>query len=142
MWCENCRKDFESNDGVCPDCGSKPEELVLAATANDEIEADIITAKLTAAGIPVLPRYRESGDFLKVFMGNSCFGVDLYVPASVKEDAFQILQATEITPEDIKTEDAEATETAVKSDQKNMVLLVIGVLAVLLLFSFLLSKLL
>lgn len=131
MWCEHCQKEFESEEGICPDCGHEPQKLVLVATANDEIEAEIISAKLEAAGIPVLPRYRENGAYLKVYMGNSNFGVDLYVPGSAQKEALEILNTNEISPEDILEEDLALTEETVKGDQKNMTLFTLGVLVVL-----------
>jgi predicted DNA-binding protein (UPF0278 family) len=132
--------NFEAEKSVCPRCGHRSEELALVATANDGIEAEIIEAKLKAADIPVLTRYRESGDFLKIYMGNSCFGVDLYVPASLKEEAQEILSINEISPEEIKEEDLYITQKTVETDQRNMTLFVVGVLVVFIILFFVLSK--
>lgn len=67
------------------------EEAFLISTA-DSIEAGMIEALLTANDIPVLKKYRESGGYLKIVMGDSMFGVDLFVPAELLEKAVEIIE--------------------------------------------------
>lgn len=140
MWCAHCKKDFESDDNRCPDCGGEPEELLLVATAASEMEAEILKSKLEAAGIFVFPRHRESGDFLKIYMGSTPFGIDLYVPSSSVREAQELLAITEIADEEIAEEDREATEKTVGDDQNRMLLVVGGVLVMFIILIFALIK--
>ena len=82
-------------------------------TVSNNIEAEMIEALLNSLKIPVLKKYREAGDYLKVYMGGTNFGVDLYVPSKLLENAKDCilgmqesnfdkeLQVTEAEPLDI-----------------------------------------
>ncbi|RNC29102.1 MAG: hypothetical protein AWM53_01022 [Candidatus Dichloromethanomonas elyunquensis] len=72
----------------------KPEERNINWTfitqAASENEANIIESVMDSEGIPVAKRYRESGDYLRIYMGMTNLGVDIYVPEDMAERA-QIL---------------------------------------------------
>lgn len=61
-------------------------------TAADSIEAGMIEALLNANDIPVLKKYKESGGYIKIVMGDSIYGVDLYVPAELLDKACEIIE--------------------------------------------------
>ena len=110
MWCNTCKAEFDAPDNICPTCQNAQTEAVFLVAAANEIEAQIIIAKMEAADIPVLTKHRESGSYMKIYMGTSIFGMDLYVPAGAYEDAKELPYATQILPEDIKDEDFAATQ--------------------------------
>jgi len=69
-----------------------PEGMELFITASDNFEADIIESFLKTSGIPVIRRHRESGDFLTVLMGNTAYGIDLFVPEERAKEARELLE--------------------------------------------------
>lgn len=64
-------------------------------SVKDDIEASIVEAKLRASGIPTLKRYREAGGYLEIYMGMNSFGVDLYVPRHLLEEARIVYSLTD-----------------------------------------------
>ncbi|MCR4442752.1 MAG: hypothetical protein QHH10_10525 [Peptococcaceae bacterium] len=69
------------------------EKWAFLTQIEDDREADVIESMFGFYGIPLLRKYRWAGGFLKVFMGVSSFGVDLYVPESVLNISREILEA-------------------------------------------------
>jgi len=69
------------------------EEFFLSV--KDDIEASIVEAKLRASGIPTIKRYREAGGYLEIYMGMNSFGVDLYVPRHLLEEAQVVYSLTD-----------------------------------------------
>jgi len=65
---------------------------VFLLTAANSIEADMIGQLLKANGIPVLKKYKGMGGFLKIYMGDSIYGVDLFVPAELLDKARDIIE--------------------------------------------------
>lgn len=132
-WCPICRLEYQEGYENCSDCdvplveelppapreepaatfGPEDEPVFLVSSA-DGFEADIIAAKLEAFGVPVMKRHRETGDYLKIYMGASPFGIDLYVPARELEKARDIL---ENVPEVSGDEQGE-TEEEILEDQE------------------------
>ena len=105
-YCPKCRAEFREGITTCSECncdlveeleqidtGIKPqyEEAFLLSAANS-IEADMIEALLNSNDIPVLKRYKESGGYMKIYMGETIFGVDLYVPRPILEKAREIVE--------------------------------------------------
>lgn len=86
-------------EGLKMDVSSKPEETtaqggwILITEAVNEIEADVIQSILESEGIPSLKKYNESSGYLKIYMGMTNFGVEIYVPDELKEKAQAILNA-------------------------------------------------
>ena len=117
MWCPACQKTVHFAKR-CPSCGgelqkawgrsSRPEEAVpwpqtedgepvtpvylcncVSVSLVDEVTANM----LNAAGIPTLRRFSNGGDLGRVVLGMSGFGVDLYVPETMLEEARALLEA-------------------------------------------------
>lgn len=75
------------------------EEAFLLSAANS-IEADMIEAILNANDIPVLRKYKESGGYLKIYMGDTIYGVDLYVPQPLLDKARDIIEVAREASQD------------------------------------------
>lgn len=97
MWCKRCKTEYREGFDKCSDCGDTlvdlPEDWLendktyykdkiktrLLITAPDGFEANRYLAALKDAGIPALLKHREAGGYVKVVMGNSIFGMDIFV---------------------------------------------------------------
>jgi len=114
-WCPECRVEYRDGFDACSDCNVKlveklepvkpeqeknknKEEWAYLTTIEDDREVDIIESLLKSYGIRILRKYKWAGGFLKVFMGVSSYGVDIYVPKSRLETARDLLESD---PEDI-----------------------------------------
>lgn len=113
-WCPQCKAEFREGFTRCSDCDTdlvdklettipeekneQKEQWAFLATIEDDREIDIIESLLRSYGIPILRKYRWAGGFLKVVMGVSTYGVDIYVPASRLELGRALLESD---PEDI-----------------------------------------
>ena len=75
----------------------EPAFLTLAMDAN--AETDMLCSMLRAYDIPVLCRYEGEGAFGKVMLGASAQGTSLYVPASMLEDAKNLIRPIDEIPE-------------------------------------------
>lgn len=163
-WCPKCRLEYREGFEKCSECDvdlveeltEEPEAVVepddmgvfLVSTANG-FEADIIGAKLEAYGVPVMRRHRETGDYLKVFMGASPFGVDVYVPSRLLEKAKEILlimpevveEDEEVVAEDMQ-EEMEAEESIAEFNEKKQKWLywLLGIPALIFIVFFLFDK--
>jgi len=110
-WCPECRTEYVAGVKNCSDCGSslvesleteehKDRKLVeydteaFLITAKDEMEANIIKAKLEQYGIPVRKKFREAGEYLSIYMGMSPFCVDLMVPSKLLDTAREVIDAS------------------------------------------------
>lgn len=74
-------------------------EAFLISAAN-EMEASLLISKLNAYDIPVRKKYRESGDYLSIYMGSTPFGLDLNVPSKLLEKAREIITTPEVADND------------------------------------------
>lgn len=63
---------------------------VYLTTVSTELEATMLQQMLEAESIPVLLKYKENGACLRIYMGASNFGVELYVPEPALEQARSI----------------------------------------------------
>ncbi len=68
-------------------------EAFLMTVVNN-IEADLIEAILKNDDIPVLRKYREAGGYLTVFMGDTIYGIDLYVPDKLLDKANELIETS------------------------------------------------
>ena len=75
-----------------------PEGPVFLMNVSDDLSAGMLETLLVEAGIPVLRKYPETGQYLHIVMGSSLYGTDLYVPADHLEAARQLVADFE-TPE-------------------------------------------
>ncbi len=69
------------------------EGLVKLANLLDPLESEMLQDLLRQEGIPVLAKDKESGGYLKIYMGYSMFGEDLYVRESDYERAQELMQS-------------------------------------------------
>lgn len=86
------------------------EEGFLLSAASS-IEADMIEAILKSNDIPVLKKYKESGGYLKIYMGDTIYGVDLYVPQPLLDKAREIIEFSREAPMDETFPDNIVAET-------------------------------
>lgn len=114
-WCPKCKTEFREGVTVCSDCQAElveelpvedeemsgemrkeelqeEEEWAFLQTVEDDRELDVIESVLRSFDIITLRKYRWAGGYLKVVMGVSTFGVDLYVPESRLALAREVLE--------------------------------------------------
>lgn len=91
------------------------EAFLLSAA--DSIEAGMIEALLNVNDIPVLKKYNGSGDYLKILMGNSIYGVDLFVPAGLLDKAAEIIENSREASRDDAFPYNVIPEESIESDQ-------------------------
>ena len=75
------------------DTGERVEPVFLEHLTGSEGEVQMEVNMLSAFGIPVLYKYPNDGEFGKLILGFAGTGVDVYVPATMLEDARNILSA-------------------------------------------------
>ena len=71
--------------------GQKEKAVLLMQTFDSPADTDTVISLLSAYGIPCFKYYDREGGAGKVINGFSGFGVGLYVPASMAEDAQNLL---------------------------------------------------
>ncbi len=69
----------------------KPLEIALLQEAVDDVQLSFIKGVLEGAGIHVLVKERESGDYMRVIAGTSIYGRDVYVEKSLLLKAQELL---------------------------------------------------
>lgn len=133
-WCPKCKVEYREGCKTCSDCGGeledKPEYMEKATkpqfdkeafliSVGDSIEADMLEELLNANSIPVLKKYREAGDYLKIYMGGTNFGVDLYVPSKLLSKAQEIvLNSREVfAVGELQADDAELQDDGQQDDR-------------------------
>ncbi|MGI6669010.1 MAG: hypothetical protein ACOX4M_06315 [Acetivibrionales bacterium] len=106
QFCPGCKAEYKEGIYKCSECGfvlvDEPEigeddidsKSAFLMTAENSIEADVIEAILHAEGIPVLRKYKEAGDYMRIYMGRTIFGVDLFVPSPLLGRARQIIETS------------------------------------------------
>ncbi len=80
---------------------------VYLTTATNSLEAETLEALLQANKIPVLKKFREAGAYLEIYMGTSNFGVDIYVPSDLLEEAQDIIGVTAVEDGESSRQDPE-----------------------------------
>lgn len=75
------------------------EGLALLSTVYDDVLAEIYESQLSEAGIPCVKKDRGSGGAMRVIMGSSCFGTDIFVPEEKLEEAKELLQSLPVEEE-------------------------------------------
>lgn len=101
MKCPKCGAEFMDGNKLCTDCNApliKKEEkkkeqiqyeletegvdVVKLTSASDHVQAELLQGLLKNQGIPSYSMDKESGGYMRVYMGYSIFGEDIYVRAS------------------------------------------------------------
>jgi hypothetical protein len=96
-----------------------PEGMALLITADDKIAADVLESKLEAYGIQTTRKYRETGAYLTILLGNSAYGIDIFVPADKLDEAKDIIaSAEEIKDEDILLDPSFSDEALKKTNEE------------------------
>ncbi|MBO4854032.1 MAG: hypothetical protein J5482_02655 [Oscillospiraceae bacterium] len=86
--------------------GQKERAVLLRHTFDSPAEADMTVSLLSAYGIPSFPYYAGEGGAGKIISGFSGFGVSLYVPESMLQNAVALLAAQPVEEEIKEGEDA------------------------------------
>ena len=73
--------------------GEKEKAVLLKTTFDSPAESDVTVSFLHSCGIPCFKYFDYEGGAGKVINGFSGYGASLYVPASLLEDAKEILEA-------------------------------------------------
>jgi len=77
------------------DDGTPEKAAFLTDAFEADAQADLMVEMLRAYDIPVIKRYMRDGTLGKVVLGFSGYGVGLYVPESMLEDARALLRPAE-----------------------------------------------
>ena len=78
-----------------PKIGNEPEEPVfLKHCTSVDMADELLINMLTAYGIPAVKLYPSNGGFGKVVLGMSGEGADVFVPASMRDDAVSLLEGS------------------------------------------------
>ena len=75
------------------DAAGEPEAPALVSRAPEGALAGMTASLLTAYGIPVFVRDQGDGTLARVVLGGSAYASELYVPASRKDEALELLAA-------------------------------------------------
>lgn len=104
-WCPICRTEYRRGFEQCSDCrvplveeleqfpvkkGQQIDDWSFLLETNNEYEVEVIVSLLAANSIPVLRKDQGAGGYLRIYMGMTNLGTELYVPRSQLEEA-QIL---------------------------------------------------
>lgn len=150
-WCPKCGIEYRDGFEICSDCDCKlsenpvpgemesetgteteveveteselqfDQEAFLISTGSS-IEADMIEGLLNADEIPVLKKYGDGGDYLKIYTGGVITGVDLYVPSHLLDKAKEILEASQgvLGGSEIPEEELEAQALAAQPEDEDI----------------------
>lgn len=130
-WCPKCKAEYREEFNICSGCNvalvselqvdrevDYDKEAFLIAV-NSDLEAQILESLLLSNGIPVLKKYNQAGGYLKIYMGATNFGVNLYVPSRLLKKAQEIvdtqnevdMEGTSISDEENMTDLEKAYQT-------------------------------
>ena len=127
-WCLNCKAEYKEGITTCPDCGNKlidyeskvkanidtmeAMEPILLYSISNQTEESMIVSLLEDANIPVLIKNRGIGGYMKIYMGYSVYGSEIYVDKNDFEKAKELIDANfaESNSEDMETETDELEE--------------------------------
>jgi len=134
-WCPKCRR-FQEEDDLCIHCWielvdtlppepREPENEVLLVSVSDENEANIIQNLLEINKIPSLKKYRDIGGYMKVYMGTSAFGIDIYVPEICVETSREILRTDTSSDGAVSDEIGQTPSSYRPEEKKNVVRLLL-----------------
>ncbi|MGR6835825.1 hypothetical protein [Syntrophomonas erecta] len=69
----------------------KPVEWKRLLNVHDNDQSQVIESLLASENIPVLRKEQGTGNYLRIYMGSSLTGVDIYVPDSCYQQALELL---------------------------------------------------
>ena len=72
--------------------GTPVRPVFLTHLTAVDMEGPIVIGLLESAGIPVVTQHPNNGDFGRIIIGFSGTGLDIYVPATLLEDARAMLE--------------------------------------------------
>ncbi|MGX8795597.1 putative signal transducing protein [Fusibacter sp. JL298sf-3] len=67
--------------------------MKIIRTVDNEIEAQMIAEIFDDYGIEHQSAHRESGAFMQIYMGNSPYGIDIYVAEKDVDKATELVEA-------------------------------------------------
>ena len=100
MWtCSNCKADFESEQGKCPNCGyegNRPQvvgqvEWLTVTTVSNDIEFELVAGLLKMADIPAIKKTKGIDSYVHGILGINLCEIDVVVPGDRYEDALELL---------------------------------------------------
>ncbi len=107
LWCPKCGAEYRDGFEVCSDCQERlvsyPVEILPPESAKlteysflmnvpDGFVCDIIKSKLESFHIPCDIQYTGAAQYIKIFMGTSPEGANIYVPTELLEDARKVVE--------------------------------------------------
>lgn len=87
--------------------GEPVHPVLLTRCPSVDMRDVLLINLLEAYGIPCLKNYPRYGEFGKLMLGMSGFGVDIYVPETMLEDARALCESAPVSGED---EEGEQTD--------------------------------
>ena len=78
------------------------DDLELLTTAYDNEQLAVLRSILESGDIPYMTKERGSGSSVKIIMGFSHFGTDIFVKRDRLEDARALLDATFVDEQDVE----------------------------------------
>lgn len=122
-YCPQCLHSYNEPLTYCEKCGEKLENLdsfevnsfdhmkiTYLTTASSDMEASMLQELLLSNNIPSIKKYREAGGYLSIYMGDTSFGVDIYV------DREQLPLAKSVIPK-INDDESEMLEEEIDSNE-------------------------
>jgi len=101
-------------------------EPVLLCSIADDVNATILVATLEENEIPIVVKKQKAGGYLSIYMGMNAYGVDIYVPAYMLDNAQMILNGiTSDTGDPVEQDDGESNRSAKNRRIKMWLLLAI-----------------
>jgi hypothetical protein len=108
MYCPLCKSEYREGFDYCTTCQCNlvekiiedkdgyveelEEQVAFLVNVSHKNEANMIEEILASNGIKVSKKYREAGAYLNVYMGDSIYGVDIYVLESDYEAAKELIE--------------------------------------------------
>lgn len=109
-WCPKCKTEYREGYDTCSDCEAKLVDVLdveqdlysigeikdwaLLIQTFNENEAEIVESLLRPYDIPTLRKDRGAGGYVKIYMGMTNLGIDLYVPANRYWEAKDLINVT------------------------------------------------
>lgn len=128
LYCPKCGKNYEYGHEECDECQLalvdcvpelpenevQFEEEAFLISVGDITEANILSGKLNAEGIPVLFKYKGVSQVTQLYMNLSQEGIDIFVPLCLLTKAKELVGAEVLPDENLESlvddEDGESTK--------------------------------